>query len=178
MRTPARRYIILAVFSISAALAATHLQSERKAAQSHEMTVNSARETLGVSIDVTIINDLGVKLVMPSCGQIIDKYVVCLPPAFVEQYDGKEWQKVKEKGDHMYGELAAPRLANIEPGKSMGVNAGFPLNSYEWQLDQPVRLVIPLWPASDSKRVPATRILYVTPPLQPPNAGELAFEPK
>jgi len=145
MRIPRRVYVTLLIVGSISAVFAAHLESEKKTDHSqHEMTVNSARESLGVSIDVTIVNDLGMKLVMPSCGQLIDKYVVCLPPAFVEQYDGKEWQRVKDKGDHMYGELAAPPIANIEPGKSIGVHAGFPFNSYEWHRDQPVRLVIPL----------------------------------
>src|ERR1700760_3178120 len=101
MRMHRRGYFILLILGIIPAVFAAHLQSEKKIDHSqHEMTVNGARESLGVSIDVTIVNDLGMKLVMPSCGQLIDKYVVCLPPAFVEHYDGREWQRVKEKGDH------------------------------------------------------------------------------
>lgn len=172
------KFVVLFIFTAIIALAA-HRRNEAKANRPREMAVNGVGDARVVSIDVTIVNDTGANLVMPSCGQLLtNKYVVCLPPAFLEQFDGSDWKKVGDKGDHMYGELAEPLLTNVEPGASIRAHADFQPDLHEWQAAQPVRLVIPLWPASDKNREPENRIRYVTPPLQPPSAGRLAFEPK
>lgn len=176
MSIPAFRSTILIVYGLFVALALP--QGEQRADRTHEMAVNGVGEARFISMSVTIANDLDSQVVMPSCGNILEEYVVCFPPAFLEQYDGSVWKRVSDKSDHLYGELAAPPLVTINPGASVRVRADFPPDTYEWKPDQPVRLVIPLWPASDKTRAPANRIRYVSPPLQPPSVGRLAFEPQ
>ena len=177
MRILAARFLTLALFGACVALV-PYLQGRQKADHSHKMVVNGVGEAHIVFINVTVLNDGNSEVVMPSCGHLVDEYVVCFPPAFFEQYDGAAWRKVKDKGDHMYGEFAAPPLVNIQPGASIQVRASFPPDTYAWQSDQPVRLVIPIWPAADKTRTPQNSIRYVTPSLQAPNAGRLAFLPQ
>lgn len=47
--------------------------------------------------------------------------------------DGSQWKQVKDSGEHMYGELAEPLLASIEPGASICVNEDLTPEMYEWQ---------------------------------------------
>jgi hypothetical protein len=115
------RYRFRLIFVLAAVVAlAAYPQNRSKADQPHEMVISHSGDSRVVSISAMITNHSASRLVMPSCGQmLIHKYVVCLPPAFVEQYDGTEWKRVKDKPDHMYGEFAEPILATIEPGGSI-----------------------------------------------------------
>jgi hypothetical protein len=125
MRIPALRSMILVVYGFCVALALP--QGGQKTDRTHEMKVNGVGEARFISMSVTIANDLDSQVVMPSCGNILEEYVVCFPPAFLEQYDGSAWKKVEDKGGHLYGELAAPPLVTIEQGSSIRVCATFPL---------------------------------------------------
>jgi hypothetical protein len=132
----------------------------------------------GRILEVTIANDLDAPIVVPSCGNLLAQYIVCFPPAFFEQYDGSVWKRVKDKGDHLYGELASPPVVRIEPGKSIEIRAPFPPGTYKWEAGQLVRLIIPIWPASDANRTSKNRILYMTGPLQAPDSGRMSFLPQ
>jgi len=145
---------------------------------SRHMAVNSVGESRVVSIEITITNDLDSQIVLPSCGQLLKKQVVCFPPAFFEQYDGSAWKRVQDKDDHLFGEFATPPLVTIDPHASIEVHAAFPPDTYKWEAGQPVRLVIPTWPVADKARAPGNRIRNVTGPLQPPSAGRTAFLPQ
>ena len=145
---------------------------------SHHMAVNSVGESRVISIEVTITNGLDSQIVMPSCGQLLKKQVVCFPPAFFEQYDGSVWKRVQDKDGHLFGELVTPPLVTIEPHASIEVHAAFPPDTYKWEAGQPVRLVIPTWPIADKTRAPGNRIRNVTGPLQPPSVGRMSFFPQ
>jgi len=159
-------------------LSGTRLQNSQEVNHTHKMTVNDVSESRVVFVGVEIANDLDAAIVVPSCGQILQKHVVCFPPAFFEQFNGAVWKRVEPTKHHLLGELATPPLVKIDPGKSIEVRADFPPEVYDWASGQPVRLVISAWPASDIRRTPKNEIRYVTGPLQPPSVGHMAFSPQ
>lgn len=163
---------------IIAFLSDTRQQSHQEVDHIHKMTVNGVSESRVVFVDVEITNDLDAPIVVPSCGQLLQKYVVCFPPAFFEQFDGAAWKRVEPTKDHILGELTAPPLVKIDPRKSIEVRADFPPEVYDWASGQPVRLVISAWPASDKNRARKNEIRYVSGPLQPPSVGHMAFSPQ
>src|SRR5689334_20156792 len=156
----------------------TRQKSSRETDRVHKMTVNGVSESRVVFVEVEIANDLDAPIVVPSCGQLLQKYVVCFPPAFFEQFNGAGWKRVEPTKNHILAELTAPPLVKIAPRESIEVRADFPPEVYDWASGQPVRLVISAWPASNKTKTQENEIRYVTGPLQPPSVGHLAFSPQ
>ncbi|HET9364822.1 MAG TPA: hypothetical protein VFP71_07465 [Candidatus Angelobacter sp.] len=177
MKFYSARFLLVAVMG-SLVVLSPNRRGAQQTDHERNMAVVKVSESHVVSIEVTIINELEAPILMPSCGTLLQEYVVCFPTAYFEQYDGVGWKKVEFEPNHLYGELADLPLTKIAPHASMQVHAAFSPDDYVWERDQKVRLVIPTWRASDKSRTDKNRILYATGPLNAPSAGRLAFLPK
>ena len=171
-------FLIVAGAAALVALSLASKHNQRENDDARRMAINHVSEAHVVSIDVTITNDSDFAIVMPSCGTLLQQYVVCFPTAYFEQYDGANWKRVDFEPHHLYGELPEPPLTPINPHASIQVHAAFSPDTYSWRQDQNVRFVIPTWPASDKGRTNKNEILFVTGPLKPPSVGRLAFLPQ